>query len=84
MDITLTEDDRPQHAWDALAAQTEQGKEDEAVSISHDDYPSDIPPEFDVTGTVKQQESYTVEFFNVYIPSSQYNKMVRTLNEKQR
>lgn len=49
MDITVSEDNTPQHAWDTLAEQTEQEKDDEATVLSQHLDPSENPPEFDVT-----------------------------------
>lgn len=66
------------------AAQTEQEKDDEAIIIPEHLDPSENPPEFDVTGSLKQNQPFSVEYSNIYIPSSQYNSMVQTLNERQR
>ena len=86
MEVSLSDANGPQHAWDTLAAETEQEKDDEAGAIpqNNDEDPSEQPSEFDVLGSEKQKEAFSVEFSNVYIPSTQYNNMVQTLNEKQR
>lgn len=84
MDISVSEENIPQHAWDSLAAQTEQEKDDEAIIIPEHLDPSENLPEFDVTGSLKQNQPFSVEYSNIYIPSSQYNSMVQTLNERQR
>lgn len=86
MDITISEGNSPQHAWDTLSAQAEQEKGDEATLIPQDLDPSENPPEFDVTGSLKQSQPFSVEYSNVYtcIPPSKYNSMVQTLNERQR
>lgn len=84
MDISVSEENIPQHAWDSLAAQTEQEKDDEAIIIPEHLDPSENPPEFDVTRSLKQNQPFSVEYSNIYIPSSQYNSMVQTLNEMQR
>lgn len=83
-DISVSEDNIPQHAWDSLAAQTEQEKDDEAIITPEHLDPSENSPEFDVTGSIKQNQPFSVEYSNIYIPSSQYNSMVQTLNERQR
>lgn len=84
MDISVSEENISQHAWDSLAPQTEQEKDDEAIIIPEHFDPSENPPEFDVTGSLKQNQPFSVEYSNIYIPSSQYNSMVQTLNERQR
>lgn len=84
MDISVSEENIPQHVWDSLAAQTGQEKDDEAIFKPEHLDTSENPPEFDVTGSLKQNQPFSVEYSNIYIPLSQYKSMVQTLNERQR
>lgn len=59
-------------------------KNDEAIIIPEHLDPSENPPEFDVTGSLKQKQPFSVEYSNIYIPSRQCNSMVQTLNKRQR
>lgn len=68
MDISVSEENIPQHAWDSLAAQAEQEKDNEAIIIPEHLDPSENPPEFDVTRSLKQNQPFSVEYFNIYIP----------------
>lgn len=71
-EISLSQEDRPQHACDNLAAEMEKERDDEASLIPPDLDPSEGATELDISITKSSTEAYAVEFSNIIISPSQY------------